>query len=154
MSCFTTRGPGKEHGTNKPRPTRRVQERSKGDTTCPTTSQNPSPWDLSWWSNVCATRKDSESEWLAEDNPETNRMTIKPPTVSLVSEQFSWVPLPSCSPPRHPFPIKSLALSGCVAPQRINFWVLDKNPLSGPGRGSPSCDKVISHCFDMNFSSD
>ena len=29
---------GKEHGTNKPPPTRRVRERSKGDTTRPTTS--------------------------------------------------------------------------------------------------------------------
>ena len=37
-----TGGPGKEHGTNKQPPTRRVQQRSKGDTTCLTTSQNPS----------------------------------------------------------------------------------------------------------------
>jgi len=39
-----TGDPAKEHGTNKPPPTGRVQERSKGDTTCPTTSQNPSLW--------------------------------------------------------------------------------------------------------------
>ena len=43
-----TGGPGKEQGTNKPPPTRRVQERSKGDTTGPTTSQNPSLWHPSW----------------------------------------------------------------------------------------------------------
>ena len=30
-----TRGPSKEHKTDKPPPTRRIQERSKGDTTCP-----------------------------------------------------------------------------------------------------------------------
>ena len=41
MSCFRTGGPGKAHGTNKPPPTRRVRERSKGDNTRPTTSQNP-----------------------------------------------------------------------------------------------------------------
>ena len=35
---FYEGGPGKEHGANKPPPTRRVRERSKGDTTCPTTS--------------------------------------------------------------------------------------------------------------------
>ena len=35
MSCFMTGGPYKEHGTNKPPPTRRVQERSKGDTMYP-----------------------------------------------------------------------------------------------------------------------
>ena len=37
MSCFTTGGPGKEHGTNKPSPTWRVQERSKNDAACPAT---------------------------------------------------------------------------------------------------------------------
>ena len=36
MSCFTTGGPGKELGTNKPPPTGRIQERSKGDAVCPT----------------------------------------------------------------------------------------------------------------------
>ena len=41
MSCFTTGGPGKEHGTNRPPPTGRVRERLKGDTVCPSTSQNP-----------------------------------------------------------------------------------------------------------------
>ena len=54
-----------------------------------------------------------------------------------------WVPLPHCSPlltslPRCPFPIKSLALSACVSPQTIHFWVLDKNPLLGPERGRRS----------------
>jgi len=34
-----TGGPGKKPGTNKPPPTGRVQERSKGDATCPTTSR-------------------------------------------------------------------------------------------------------------------
>ena len=33
MSCFMTGGSGEEHGTNKPPPTGRVRERSKGDTT-------------------------------------------------------------------------------------------------------------------------
>ena len=71
MSCFTTGRPGKEQGT------RRVQERSKGDTSCLTTSQNPSLWHPSWLNKACTTRKDSESEWLAKDNPETNSITIK-----------------------------------------------------------------------------
>ena len=42
MSCFITGDPGKEYGTNKPPPTSRVRERSKGNTTCLSTSQNPS----------------------------------------------------------------------------------------------------------------
>ena len=134
-----TGGPGKEQETNKPPPTKRVQERSKGDTTGLTTSQNPPLWHPSWLNNVCTTRKDSESEWLAKDNPETNPITIKPETASHVTELF-WVPLPYCSPPRCPFPIKSLAWSVHVSPWRIHFWVLDKSPVSGPGRGPPSCN--------------
>ena len=129
MSCFTTGGPVKEHRTNKPPPTGRVRERSKGDTMCPSNSQNPSQWHPSWLSNVYATRKDRESELLAKDNPETNPITIKPETVSHAAEQFSWVPLPSCSPPGRPFPIKSLALLTHVSPQTIHLWVLDKSPV-------------------------
>ena len=142
MCCFMTGGPDKEQGTNKPPPTRRVKERSKGDTTCPTTSQNPSHWYLSLLSKLRAIRKGSESEWLAKDNPETNPIIIKPKTGSHMAEQVSWVPLPYCSPPGWPFPIQSLALSAHVYLQTIHFWVLDKSPLLGPGRGPPFCNSV------------
>ena len=133
-------GPAKEHGTNRPPPTGRVrvQERSKGDSTCLTTSQNPSRWHPSWLNKACTARKDSESEWLAKDNPETNPITIKPKTANHEAEQFSWVPLPYCSPPGCPFSIKSLALSARVSPWTIHFQVLEKSPVSGPGRGPPS----------------
>ena len=144
MSCFTTGDPGKEHGTNKPPPTGRVWERSKGDTTFLTTSQNPSLWHRSWLNKACTTRKDSESERKAKDNLETNPITIKHETASHVAELFSWVPLPHCSPLRWPYPIKSFALSACVSPQTINFWVLDKSPIPGPGKGPASCNKILS----------
>ena len=124
VSYFTTGGPRKEHRTNKPPLTGRVQEKSKGDSMCPTTSHNPSPWHPSWLRNPCTTRKDSESEWLVKDNPATNPITIRPKTVSHVAEQSFRVPLTYCSPPGHHFPIKSLALSANVSPWRINFWVL------------------------------
>ena len=137
--CFRTGGPGKEHGTNKPPPTGRVWETSKRDTTCPTTSQNPC-WHPSWLNKVSTTRKDSESEWLAKDNPGTNPIVIKPKNVSHVADLFSWVPLPYCSPPGCPFPIKSLALLAHVSPWTIHFWVLDKSPVLGPGRDPPSCN--------------
>ena len=140
MSCFMTGGPGKKQGTNKPPPTRRVRERSKGDNTYLTTSQNPSLWHPSWLNKVWTTRKDSESERLAKDNLETNPITIKPETASHMAELF-WVPLPCCSLPGCPFPIKSLALPAHVSPWTIHFWVLDKSPVSGPGRGPPSCNK-------------
>ena len=110
-----TRSPGKEHGTNKWPPTGRVGERPKGDTICLTTSQNPSLWHPSWLTNAYTTRKDSESEWLAKDNPETNPINIKTKTVSHVAEQFSWVLLPYSSPPGCPLPIESLALSTHVS---------------------------------------
>ena len=82
---------------------------------CLTTSQDPSCWHPSWLSNVCSTRKDLESEWLAKDSPETIPITIKPTTASHKTEQFSWVPFPSCSLPRRSFPIKSLALPAHVS---------------------------------------
>ena len=82
-----------------------------------------------------------ESEWLARDSPETNSITIKPDIASHAAEQFSWVSLSYCSPPGCPFPIKSLALSAHVSPRTIHFRVLDKSPVSGPGRGPPSCNR-------------
>jgi hypothetical protein len=63
--------------------------------------------------------------------------------MSHMAEQFSWVPLSYCSPPGHLFPIKSLALSAHVSPQTIHFQVLDNSPLSGPGRGPPSCYSLV-----------
>ena len=130
-------GPGKEHGTNKPPPTRRVQERSKGDTTCLTTSQNPSLCHPFWLNKACTTRKDSESEWLAKDNPETNPITIKPETASHVTELFSWVPLPYCSPPRCPFPIKSLVLSAHVSSDNYFLSVRQESTLGALKGGLP-----------------
>ena len=79
------------------------------------TSQNPSLWHLSWLNKTCTTRKDSESEGLAKDNPETNPIIIKPETESHVAKQL-WVPLPYCSPIRVPFPNKiSCFVSRCVS---------------------------------------
>ena len=79
--------------------------------------------------------------WLAKDNPETNPITIKPEAVSpsQVAELFSWVPSPSCSLPRGPFPVKSLALSARVSPWTIHFWVSDKGlPATNGDSGGDS----------------
>ena len=54
--------PDKKYGTNKPPPTGRVREKWKGDTACPSTSQNCSCQHQSWLRDACATRKDSELE--------------------------------------------------------------------------------------------
>ena len=134
MSYFRTGGPDKEHRTNLSPPTRRAQERSKGDATCPTTSQSPPQWHPFWLSNACTTRKFPESGWLANDNLEINPNTINP-SLRGTGQSCAWLPLSCCSLPRHPFPTKSLAVSAHVSPETIHVWVLDKSPFSGPGRG-------------------
>ena len=137
-----TGDPDKEYRTNKPPPTRRVQERSKGDTAvCPLPRIPLASIHLGW--AMRAPPGKTELEWLAKDNPETNPITIQSETASHVAEQFSWVPLPYCSPPGCPFPRKSLALSAHMSPRTIHFQVLDRSPVSGPGRGPPSCNKGI-----------
>ena len=98
-----TEGPGKEYRSSKPPPIRRVWERSKGNTTCPSTSQNYSCWQPSWLSNECAASKDPESEWLAKDNLETNSIPYLRPWASgravlldsLILLLSTWVPLPN-----------------------------------------------------------
>ena len=58
--------------------------------------------------------------------------------MSHVAEQFPWLPLPSCSPPRCPFRIKSLALSACISldnyfpgvRQELTLGALRATPLS------------------------
>ena len=76
---------------------------------------------------------------IGQSHPETNAITIKPKTVSHTAEQFSWVPLPTAF---HPGALsqKNLLLCQHVSPQTIHFRVLDKSPVSGPGRGRPSCN--------------
>ena len=121
----------KECGSNKLYLlTGRIQERSKWDASpyVLLTSQNPPCWNPSWLSEAHTIREYPESECLASDNPETKPVTIRPKTASHVAGQVPRVPLPCCSPPRHPFPVKSLALSACVSSQTIHFWVLDKCP--------------------------
>ena len=96
MNHFRTGSPGKEHRTSQ----HQQEAFQKGIKEMPHVlpiSQNPPCWSPSWLSNAHDTRKNPESEWLARDNPQTNPITIKPRTMSHVAEQFSWVPLPSCS---------------------------------------------------------
>jgi len=132
-----TGDPDKEYGTNKPPPTRRVRERSKGDNACPSTSQNSSCQHPSWLSDACATRKDPELEWLAKDHPETNPIPIKPETESHTAEQFFWVPLPYCSPPGCPFPNQiSCFVSTCVSSDNSCLSVRQESSF-GPWKGSP-----------------
>ena len=143
MSYFTTRGPGKEYGTNKPQPTGRVWERSKGDTMCQSTSKNPFCYRPSWLSDTCTTRKDSESEWLTKDTQEINPITIKPETVSHVAELFFWVPSPSYSPPGCLLTVNSLTVSARVSSDNSFPSVRQKSALGALERCPPSYNNSI-----------
>ena len=131
-----TGDPDKKYETNKPPSTRRVRERSKGDTACLSTFQNPSCQHPSGLGNACTTREDCELEQLAKDHPETNPITIKPETASHAAEQFSWVPLPYCSPPGGPFPNKiSCFVSRCVCSDN-SFLSVRQESSFRPWKGS------------------
>ena len=131
ISCFTTGGPGKEHGTNKPPPTRRVWERSKGDTICPTTSQNPSCWHPPWLTRcVPPERTLSQNDWLKTTQKQSHHHktgNCQPHDRAVLLDSLTL--LLSAG---HTFPIKSLALSAHVSLRTINFQMLDKSPVSGP----------------------
>ena len=79
------------------------------------------------------------SQWLAEGNPDTNPITIKP--ASHAAERSSWVPSPCRSPPGRPFPIKSRARSALVSPRTIHFRVRQE-PSFGPWKGSPLLQNI------------
>ena len=144
-----TGGHGKEHRTKKLPPTGKICERSKGERRCSyiclinLLESSLESILAEWHMPPEFTRKDPESKWLARDHLETNPIPIKPETVSHVAKQSSWVLLRSCSPPRCLCPQKSLALSVCVSPQTIHFWMWGKSLLSGPERGPPSCSRFM-----------
>ena len=55
------------------------------------------------------------------------------------------LPLSAGVPPSQ----ESFSLSACVPPQTIHLQILDKSPLSGSGRGPPSCNKIRSYTRRM-----
>ena len=140
---FYTGGPSKQHGINKPPPTGRAQERSKGDTTCPTTSQNPSLWHPSWLNKAAPPgRALSQSDWLKTThklipllkNPETashlcGRAALLGSLTLLLSTQV-------------PFPSEiSCFVSTCVSLDN-SFPSLRQEPSFGPWKGSPFLQQI------------
>ena len=136
MSCFRTGGPGEEQGTNKPPPTREFR---KGQKETPPVRPPPrillSGIHLGWTRCAPPGRTLSQNDWL-----KTTRKLIPSPwnlRLRAMWQSSPGFPYPSAL---HPFPVKSLALSVGVSPTTIHFQVLDKSPVSGPGRGPPSCN--------------
>ena len=114
------------------------------ETPRPTTSQNPSLWHPSWVNKACTTRKDSESEWLAKDNPETNPITIKPKTVSHKPRGRAVLlgSLTLLLSTQVPFPNKiSCFVSTCVSSDN-SFPSVRQEPSFGACKGSPFLQQV------------
>ena len=136
MSCFMTGRPGKEHRTNKPPPTRRVQERSKSDTTCPTISQNPSLWHpFGWKKHAPPGRTLIQNDWLKTTgklipspwNPEAASHMATVLLVSLTLLLSARVPLPNKI---------SCYVSTCVSLDN-SFPSARQEPSFRPWKGSP-----------------
>ena len=102
-------------------------------------SQTLSLWSPSWLSDVCTTRRDPESEGLARDNLETNPITIKPKTTSHTHGRavllVSLIPLLST---QVPLPNRASYFVGMRVSSHNLFPTIRQEPLSSPGRGSPS----------------
>ena len=93
----------------------------------------------SWLNKACTTRKDSKSEWLAKDNPETNPITIKPKTVSHKPRGRAVLlgSLTLLLSTQVPFPNKiSCFVSTCVSSDN-SFPSVRQEPGFRPWNGSP-----------------
>ena len=108
------------------------------------------------WMLPCTERKamlnttKKDSEWFVKDKQETNPINIKPETASHVAEHFSWVPLPCCSLPRCPFPIKSLALSASVSSDNSFLSVRHEPSLGAMERAPlPTTSLLIKKHLDL-----
>ena len=106
------------------------------------TSQNPPRGiHLGWAMCVPSGRTLSQNVW-------PDPITIKPETLSHMAEQFSCIPLPSCSLPKCHFPIKSLVLSACVCVSSDNsFLSVRPEPTLGPWKGSSFLQQYQYDCW-------
>ena len=107
-----------------------------------------------WLNKACTTRKDSESEWLAKDNPETNPITIKLETVSrdcCCEQQTSRAgllgSLTLLLSTGVPFPNKiSCFVSTCVSLDN-SFLSVRQEPSFRPWKGSA----FLQHIYRLNI---
>ena len=76
------------------------------------------------------------SAWVRVTGQIQSRKLHKTRDCKRKAGHFSCVPLRCCSPPRHPVPVKSLALSTCVSLWTIHFQMLE-DPTVGLGKGCP-----------------
>ena len=147
LSCLTKGSLKKEHvlqDKTNPKTNWETQGRAKEGGDDQPSKDLLTGTHLSWEMFVSPGRPPSQAmgqvRWLAGATPEANPITRTPETVSHVAEQSPWVSLPSCSQSGRPFPIKSPAH---VSSQTIHFWVSDKSPLLGHGKGLPYFNRFL-----------
>ena len=90
----------------------------------------------------------SQNDW-----PKTTRKLIPSPWnlgLSHVAKQFSWFPLPCCSPPGCLLPIKSLALSAHVSSDN-SFLSVRQEPILGALEGGPPSYNTGTLILDSSF---
>ena len=135
-----TGGPIKEQETDKPSSIGRIQKRSKGDATHPTTSQNPPHWTSSWLSDVHATRKDSgsHSDWQRQPGNEPHHH--KTPDCESCGRAVLLSSLILLLPTQVPFPDKVSCFVSTGDSLDNSLLSVGKSPPSGSGWGGPSCN--------------
>ena len=145
MNHLRIGGPGKDHRTNKLPPMGKLCERSKGERRCCYICLIDLVESFLLESILAEWRMPPEftmKEWLARDHLEANPTPIKSETEpygkAVLLGPFTLLPSTQV-----PLPPKSLALSVCVSPQTIHFWVWSKSLLSG--RGPPLLQQIYNH---------
>ena len=145
MSYFTTGGPGKEQGTNKPPPTRRIWERSKGErrhqSTCPANLPESSSLE-----SILAERLHAPPERTLSQNdwPETTWKWIPSPQNPRLraTRQSSSPGFPHpAALPRAPLPNKVSCFVSTWVSSDNSFPSVRQEPTPGPWKGSPSCNR-------------
>ena len=138
MSYLMTGDTGKKHGTSKSIPNWRNLEKVRRRH--PISYRFPEPSLLeSMLAERCVHHQ--EGPWvrmITHGQPGNESPHRKPRTASRVQSLPPGAPPPAALP-RGPFPVTSPALSARVSSDN-SFLVLDESPLSGPGRGPPSCN--------------
>ena len=137
LSYLTTRGPGKEHRTNRLPSTGRTQERSKGAEEMPVHMSYEPPRILLTGIHLCWARHPPPGRTLSQNDwPETNPIATKPETASHMAEAVLLGPLALLPSTWHSFPIKSPALPAHVSSDSSFLRVRQELTL-GPWKGSP-----------------
>ena len=132
-----TRGPDKEHGTNMPTATGRIWERSKEDATHPTNLlESLLESILAEW---CECHQEGPQARVIGQRQLGNESHHH--KVSLLGRAGLLGSLALPFSTQAPLPSEVSLCQQPVSLQTMHFWELDKSPVSGLVKGTPSCNK-------------